>query len=197
MTMRKLQTTGWVLMLTVLAAACGGGSQPAPTAEKVTASDGQTQLTTGGVYGEAMIEPLGDRKIKGMAIFATAEDGRVRLNLDLAGAPSGPLAAHIHEFGDCSAPDGSSAGGHWNPSSEAHGKWEQAPFHLGDLGNIAIDAEGRGQIEITTDRWTIGTGAPNDVVGKSIIVHEKADDFATQPTGAAGGRIACGVIARK
>lgn len=195
--MSKREAIGVVLVIAALAAACGGGSQPTAPTEKVTASDGQTQLETGGVYGEAMIEPLAGQSIKGMAIFAPTDDGKVRLTLDVSGAPAGPLAAHIHEHGDCSAPDGSSAGAHWNPTSDDHGQWEHSPFHLGDLGNLTIDAQGRGQVEIVTDRWTIGTGATNDVVGKSIIVHEKADDFTTQPTGAAGGRIACGVIARK
>ena len=110
----------------------------------------------------------------------------------------GSHAVHIHEHGDCSAPDAMSAGGHWNPTSKAHGKWGQADgeFHLGDIGNIEVGADGKGIIEFVTDLWTIGGGGPNDVVGKSIIVHAMPDDYTSQPTGAAGERIGCGEIQR-
>jgi Cu-Zn family superoxide dismutase len=95
--------------------------------------------------------------------------------------------------GDCSAADGSSAGGHWNPAMNNHGM-PGAASHLGDLGNFTVAADGTGTLEISNPAWTIGDGAATDVVGKAIIVHGAPDDFTTQPTGNAGARIGCGVI---
>jgi Cu-Zn family superoxide dismutase len=78
-----------------------------------------------------------------------------------------------------------------------HGKWDNGAHHLGDIGNIEVQPDGSGTVTLTTDKWTIGTGQPNDIVGKAIIVHEKQDDFQTQPTGNAGGRVGCGVVTAK
>jgi Cu-Zn family superoxide dismutase len=117
--------------------------------------------------------------------------------LKVQNLPPGQHAAHLHEKGDCSAADGSSAGGHWNPMTHEHGKWDNGAHHLGDIGNIEVQPDGSGTVTLTTDKWTIGTGQPNDIVGKAIIVHEKQDDFQTQPTGNAGGRVGCGVVTAK
>lgn len=190
-----LRSLAFLSLVAILAlSGCGGGD--APETEMVTAADGETQVETGGRYAEAVIDPLGGGETNGMAIFS--DDGsEISLQLDVYKAPAGPLAAHIHEFGDCSADDGSSAGGHWNPEGEDHGAWGADAHHLGDLGNIEVDESGHGSLTLTTDRWSMGTGDADDIVGHAIIVHEKADDFTTQPTGAAGGRIACGVIVAK
>ena len=147
----------------------------------------------GAVTATATLAPTSGSEVTGTATF-TASDGQVTLALELAGCPPGEHAFHIHEVGDCSAPDGTSAGGHWNPGGSDHGKWGQAPFHLGDIGNITIGEDGTGSMVLTTDVWSVRSGEDNDVVGRSVIVHAAADDFETQPTGAAGGRIACGVI---
>ena len=69
-----------------------------------------------------------------------------------------------------------------------------APHHLGDIGNLEVGEDGEGSLTLSTDKWTMGSGADNDILGKAVIVHAGADDFTTQPTGAAGGRIGCGVI---
>jgi len=145
--------------------------------------------------GEALAElaPKSGSEVTGQAAFFTEGD-KVTLSLSIQNLPPGVHAVHIHEHGDCSAEDGSSAGGHWNPMGHDHGKWNQTPFHMGDLGNVTADEYGNGALSITTSLWTIGTGQADDIVGKSIIVHASADDYVTQPTGNAGGRIACGVI---
>lgn len=105
---------------------------------------------------------------------------------------NGIHASHIHEFGDCSAADASSAGGHWNPTSHKHGKWGTDEHHAGDLGNLKADASGTARLVMKTDKWCIGCNdATKNIIGKSIIIHEKADDFKTQPTGNAGGRVGC------
>jgi Cu-Zn family superoxide dismutase len=141
----------------------------------------------------AVIASKSDSHLTGKATFREV-DGKVTLTIEIEGAEPGTHAVHLHEKGDCTAPDGASAGGHWNPTHENHGKWATAPFHRGDIGNIEVGADGKGSLTLTTDLWTIGGPPETDVVGKSIIVHAKADDFATQPTGNAGGRSGCGVV---
>ncbi len=141
----------------------------------------------------AVIGALNDSGVTGMAIF-TQNGDEITLTAEIQGASPGLHAFHIHAYGDCSVPDGTSAGGHWNPTDVAHGKWGSDEFHLGDIGNINVGEDGTGSITLTTDLWEIGTGSDIDVVGKGIIVHAGADDFVSQPSGAAGARIGCGVI---
>lgn len=141
----------------------------------------------------ATIGPTSNSSVTGMAVF-TQNGDQITLAIEIQNASPGIHGVHIHENGDCSAPDGTSAGGHWNPTGVAHGKWGEGEFHLGDIGNITVGEDGTGSIELTTDLWEIGTGSDVDVVGKGIIVHAGADDFTSQPSGAAGARIGCGVI---
>ena len=141
----------------------------------------------------AIINSSNDSGVTGMAVF-TQNGDYITLTVEIQDATPGLHAVHIHANGDCSAPDGTSAGGHWNPTDVAHGKWGVGEFHLGDIGNSTVGADGTGSITLTTDLWEIGTGSDIDVVGKGIIVHAGADDFTSQPSGAAGARIGCGVI---
>lgn len=131
---------------------------------------------------------------QGSVIFTQKKD-RVEMSLELNFPlkANKTVAVHIHEHGDCGNA-GNDAHGHWNPTKNAHGKWDSAQFHLGDIGNIQLDASGKGIFKITTDKWSIGTGGINDIVGKGLIVHDGVDDYTTQPTGNAGSRIGCGVI---
>jgi Cu-Zn family superoxide dismutase len=142
----------------------------------------------------AVIEKKSGTQVEGRAEFTKNADGTVTLVMKVKNLMQGKHAAHLHDKGDCSAEDGSSAGGHWNPHTEAHGKWGVSPHHLGDIGNIDIAPDGTGTVTLTTDKWSIGTGQPNDIVGHAVIVHADADDFVTQPTGNAGGRVGCGVV---
>lgn len=119
--------------------------------------------------------------------------GVVTLIADLKGAPPGPHGVHIHETGDCSAPDFSSAGGHFNPTGAPHACPPTVPRHAGDLGNTVIDADGKGHVQIETDLFTLTPGE-RSVVGRALILHHDADDCAGQPTGHSGDRIACAVI---
>ncbi len=141
----------------------------------------------------AIINSSNDSGVTGMAVF-TQNGDYITLTVEIQDATPGLHAVHIHANGDCSAPDGTSAGGHWNPTDVAHGKWGVGEFHLGDIGNSTVGGDGTGSITLTTDLWEIGTGSDIDVVGKGIIVHAGADDFTSQPSGAAGARIGCGVI---
>lgn len=132
--------------------------------------------------------------VTGNAVF-TEKNGEVTFTAKLSGLKPGEHAIHIHEKADCSAADASSAGGHWNPTFKKHGKWTDDEHHKGDIGNFTADAKGNGTITLKTDEWCIGCGDANkDVLGKGLIVHEKPDDFVTQPTGNAGARVACSAI---
>ncbi|MDX1462511.1 MAG: superoxide dismutase family protein [Marinirhabdus sp.] len=124
------------------------------------------------------------------------KDGMVTFEAVINGLEPGMHAIHIHENADCSAEDGTSAGGHWNPTFEDHGKWgDTAGYHKGDIGNFEANDQGQGTITMTTDQWCIGCGdEKKDILGKSIIVHQGADDFTSQPSGAAGARVSCGGI---
>ena len=144
----------------------------------------------------APIEAKSGSAVEGSATFK-AKGGRVTMKVVVSGLEPGPHAIHLHEKGDCSAPDAMSAGGHWNPTSAAHGRWGTDPFHHGDIGNLTADAKGNAVLEFETDLWTIGGEAGTDILGKSVVVHASVDDFTTQPTGAAGERIGCGVIREK
>lgn len=124
------------------------------------------------------------------------KDGTVTIKAKVMGLSPGTHAIHIHENADCTAADGTSAGGHWNPTFEKHGKWGDADgYHKGDIGNFEADRDGNGSISMTTNEWCIGCDdQQKNILGKSIIVHQGADDFTSQPSGAAGARVSCGGI---
>lgn len=128
---------------------------------------------------------------QGTAKF-TQTGKNVTLEINAYKLTPGSHAIHIHEKGDCSATDGSSAGGHWNPIKSHHGKWDTEHFHMGDIGNLQADKDGTALLNFKTDKWCIGCeDETKNIIGKSIIIHADADDFKTQPTGNAGGRVGC------
>jgi len=132
------------------------------------------------VSGKLTVVPMGN------GVHLTGEIGGL--------SPGSTHAIHIHEKGDCSAADASSAGGHFNPAAQPHGKVGSGAHHGGDMDNLVANAEGIAQVNAHAEGVTLGGGAANDVAGKAVIVHAAADDYRTQPTGNAGGRVACGVI---
>ncbi len=142
-----------------------------------------------------MMEPRSESNTRGKIKF-TEKDGMVTMHGEFEGLTPGMHAIHLHEKADCSAPDGTSTGGHWNPTFDKHGKWGDAEgYHKGDIGNFEADENGNGMIHFETDQWCIGCeDETKNIVGKSVIVHQGIDDFVTQPTGDAGGRISCGGI---
>ncbi len=127
----------------------------------------------------------------GVITFSKAAEG-VNVSVEMKGLTPGKHGFHIHEFGDCSAADGTSAGGHFNPDGHDHAGQDAPVRHAGDLGNIDADASGNAKFEFLDKQ--IRLNRPNSIVGHSIIIHEKEDDMKTQPTGNAGPRVACGVI---
>lgn len=138
------------------------------------------------------MEPKSNSNVSGEVSF-TEKDGMVSMTANLSGLTPGEHAIHLHEKADCSADDGTSTGGHWNPTNEPHGKWgDEGGYHKGDIGNFTADAEGNATVEFSTDQWCIGCDDPNrNIRGKAVIVHEGSDDFTSQPSGAAGSRVSC------
>lgn len=151
-------------------------------------------FTAAGVRAQSNIEvkPTQGSKVSGTVSVATMGKG-VHFRGTLSGLTAGKHGFHIHEKGDCSAPDGTSAGGHFNPDQKPHAAPDAAERHAGDLGNIEAAADGTAKIDMHVNGVTLGMEA-NSIKGKAIIVHGGVDDFTTQPTGNAGARQACGVI---
>jgi Cu-Zn family superoxide dismutase len=144
----------------------------------------------------ATLESRSGSTVTGDATWVEA-GGLVTVTIALSGASPGEHAVHIHEIPDCTDPEAMSAGDHWNPTHENHGQFEHPPYHLGDIGNIEVNPNGSGSFTFATPQWSIGTGANNDVLQHSIVVHASVDDMKTNPSGNSGGRVACGVITLK
>jgi Cu-Zn family superoxide dismutase len=149
-------------------------------------------LAAGSVsHGIAVLHPGTGSVVKGTVHFKKEASG-VRVTGAFTGLAAGAHGFHIHEFGDCSAPDFTSAGEHFNPSGDPHGAPTDPKRHEGDMGNITATPDGNGTVDYVDPKLSFD-GAQS-IIGRGVIVHEKADDFKTQPTGNAGGRVACGVI---
>ena len=133
------------------------------------------------------------KNVKGTVEFKETDDG-VEVTANLEGLKKGDHGFHIHEKGDCSAPDAKSAGGHFNPSNHKHGAPDATEHHEGDLGNLTAGKDGKATKTFTMKGITLKDG-DTSIIGKGFIIHEKADDMKTQPTGNAGDRVGCGVIA--
>lgn len=173
--------------------ACTSGSKQAD--ENGATSDDQTETRNEKGEAKATVEAKSGSNISGEATFTEEDGGTVLFELTVENLTPGEHAVHLHENGDCSAEDASSAGGHWNPTMKQHGKrGEGSNFHKGDIGNMTVGNDGKGTMHLSIQGWSIGGPDSTNIVGKSVIIHEKADDFTSQPSGNAGGRIGCGVI---
>lgn len=139
----------------------------------------------------AVLNSTHNNKATGIVTFSKTELG-VKVVADIEGLTPGAHGFHIHQFGDCSAPNADSAGGHYNPEEKPHGAPESRERHAGDLGNLIADERGKAHLERIDS--VISIGGQNSIIGHGLIIHAAADDMATQPTGNAGGRVACGVI---
>ena len=143
---------------------------------------------------EAALASASSSLVSGRVVLLPVPQG-VRVTGTVGGLrPGGSFGFHVHERGDCSAVDASSAGAHFNPTGSAHGRSAAGPHHLGDMDNLVADGDGLVQIDRVLGGVSLGTGAANDVLGKALIVHADPDDYRSQPSGNAGARLACGVI---
>ena len=169
-------------------AACGSTppKQPAPAAVAMPAQQHD---------GVANLASASGSLVSGCLQVMSMGPNAVHIAGDIGGlAPGSSHGFHVHENGDCSAADASSAGGHFNPGAAPHGRMDDGPHHAGDIDNIVADAQGVAHVNMHVPGLTLGTGAANDVAGRAIIVHADPDDYASQPSGNAGKRLACGVI---
>ena len=139
----------------------------------------------------AVLHPTQGNDVSGLVTFTNVTGG-VKVMAVVNGLTPGEHGFHIHEYGDCSALDAKSAGGHFNPENKPHGAPTDSLRHVGDLGNLVADSAGTTHYE-----WTdtlISFSGPHSIIGRAVIVHVGADDLKSQPTGNAGARAACGVI---
>jgi Cu-Zn family superoxide dismutase len=145
-----------------------------------------------GPSATAIVRPASGAQAHGSVKF-TQVGTRVRVEGEIAGLNPGRHGFHVHEKGDCTAPDAASAGAHFNPAGKKHGAADSGERHGGDLGNLTANEYGKATVSILVEGLSVGAG-PNNVVGKGLIVHADPDDLKTDPGGNSGDRIGCGVI---
>jgi Cu-Zn family superoxide dismutase len=142
----------------------------------------------------AVLHPTAGNKVSGTVTFTEVADG-VQVRGEITGLAAGNHGFHVHEFGDCSAADASSAGAHFNPTNEPHAGPDASARHVGDMGNVQADASGKATLEYVDHQISL-TNDQRSVIGRSVVVHAKADDLKSQPAGDSGARVGCGVIGR-
>lgn len=173
---------------TLVLAACGTTS----SAPKARTPDVPTTSTAR--QAVAVLASASGSLVSGSVTLTPMGKG-LHLTGEIGGLPAnGTHAFHIHEKGDCSAADASSAGPHFNPFNTAHGRAGSGAHHAGDMNNLTANAEGVAKVDAHIEGVTLGGGAINDVAGRALIVHAAPDDYASQPAGNAGARVACGLI---
>jgi Cu-Zn family superoxide dismutase len=157
----------------------------------VLAADAPKTAPAAPAKAVAVLLPTQGSTVKGTITFSKGTDG-LRVEGEITGLTPGKHGFHIHEFGDVTSPDGTSAGGHFNPGGHPHGAPDAAAHHAGDLGNVEADQSGTAKVNVTAKG--IAFEGASSILGRGLVVHAKADDLKTQPTGDAGGRVAVGVI---
>jgi superoxide dismutase, Cu-Zn family len=146
-----------------------------------------------GAIARADLSPTAGNSASGTLYF-TQQGDRVLVSGEIRGLkPNAEHGFHVHEKGDCSSPDATSAGGHYNPDKHAHGRSDQPEHHAGDLPSLRADAAGVAHVNFESTAFRVGMGEHN-VIGRSVVVHRDPDDFTSQPAGNSGPRLACGVI---
>lgn len=174
------------LLLFILSAGC------VQTGEQNADADQEPDTEPQFEQAVAVIHPTEGNDVEGTVTFTQTEDG-VRVQANVTGLEGESLHGfHIHQYGDCSASDGTSAGGHYSPRDMPHGAPTADQRHVGDMGNLPVDASGLAEMEYTD--MVIELNGPNSIIGRGVIVHAGRDDFQSQPTGDAGARLGCGVI---
>jgi len=158
----------------------------APTDEGQPTTEGPTITRA-----VAVLHPTAGHQTRGSVTFEATDSG-VMIRADITGLTPGRHGFHIHEWGDCTAPDATSAGGHFNPEASPHGGPAGPDRHVGDLGNVTADDSGVARVERTDDH--IALSGAHSIIGRAVVVHAGEDDLVSQPTGGAGPRVACGVI---
>lgn len=185
---RKIHISLPTLALVGILAGCArdaapGNGESTTTAETSKSANGRTAVAT--------INPTQGNQARGTVRFVE-ESGGVRVIADITGLSPGDHGFHIHENADCSAPDASSAGGHFNPTQHKHASRDANERHMGDLGNLTADQSGRAQLNYLDTKLKLS--GEHSIIGRSVVVHAAPDDFTSQPSGNSGARIGCGAI---
>jgi Cu-Zn family superoxide dismutase len=188
-----LKNTGWLLVLGALMLVSACGENPEPTDEDTVRTDSARIEQPRPTEVSARLSPTEGSNASGTVTF-TQEGNAVRVVANVSGVAPGMHGFHIHETGDCSAPDASSAGGHYNPMDAPHGAPENAADqrHMGDLGNLEVGADSTGTYQ--RNDTVLSMRGANSILGKAVVLHAGQDDLTSQPSGAADSRMACGVI---
>lgn len=187
-TMKQILPFGVACVAAMAVAGCAStttdsASAPAAASSTSTVASAAANLSAASgslVSGQLKLMPMGD------GVHVTGTVGGL--------APNSTHAFHIHEKGDCTAADASSAGGHFNPTAQPHGRVTGNAHHAGDADNVVANAEGVATINAHFSGVVLGGAGSNNAIGKGVIVHADPDDYTSQPSGNAGARIACGVI---
>lgn len=197
--MPRILTSALPTLLAVLLAACAspdkGHDHGATDGGKggMMGGDGHMGMMKGRV-AVASLTPTQGNAVRGLVIYHQMGDGSLMMHAQVSGLkPGAEHGFHVHEKGDCASADGTSAGGHFNPDGKPHGP-QSAAHHAGDMPALKADANGVAELKAKLAGPTV-TAGPASLVARAVIVHANPDDYTTQPTGNAGGRIACGVIA--
>lgn len=179
-------------LVALVSIACNKTAEPATTPPSNPAP-GTKPAADGGIP-TASAELQSPSGVVGTLVFRTVETG-IEIDGELSGLTPGSHGFHIHETGDCTPPDFTSAGAHFNPTGAPHAAPTADAHHLGDLGNIDADADGRAKLHVESPQLSLDPRSAASIMGKAVVVHAKTDDLKSQPGGDAGDRIACGVIA--
>ena len=140
--------------------------------------------------------PTQGSEVRGNVTFASVRRGQaVVVAGRITGLQPGTHGMHVHEKGNCTAPDGSSAGAHFNPAAQVHAGPRDPNHHAGDLGNVTADPSGVAEFSFEVEGLSLGVDT-SSIIGRSLIVHAGADDLVTQPTGGSGARLACGLVSK-
>jgi len=180
--MKKCLTPVTVLAVVGLLSACSN-------ADKASVKSADKSAPT---QASALLAPTQGNVVQGKVSFKQEADNGIRVTVEVSGLTPGSHGFHIHEKGDCSAPDASSAGGHFNPHQTAHGKIGEGAHHAGDLPSLEADAQGNAGFDTVLNSITFS--GEHTIIGRSLIVHADPDDYVSQPTGNSGPRVACAVI---
>ena len=191
---RSTQNWSAPMRITLLAAATAVFLTACGSAPKKPAGPNIPTLSTA-KQATANLASASGSLVSGKVTLVPMGAGGVHLTGTVGGLPANSTHGfHIHEKGDCSAVDGSSAGPHFNPFTSVHGRASAGDHHSGDMDNVVSNAEGVVQLNVHVGGVTLGGGAVNDIAGRALVVHATADDYTSQPAGNAGARVACGVI---
>lgn len=192
--MRPIAMAAAVLVLSACASSGGTGSAASPSSTHTPARP--PALATASTVQMAKVNlTAASGSLASGTLQVVPMAGGLRVTGEIGGLTrNGTHAIHIHEKGDCSAADASSAGGHFNPAGAPHGRVHHGEHHGGDTDNLVADTKGVARVERQFVGLVLGGGAANDALGKAVVVHAAPDDYTSQPSGNAGARIACGVI---